>query len=130
MELILAPGFLIIVGILALIWASIFIVQQQSRAIIERFGRYNRTAQPGLRFKIPLVDRIVARRWLRIEQMIVTVDTKTKDNVFVKVLVAVQYRIIADKAMESWYQLEDDKAQIQAFVLDVVRAKVPNMELD
>ena len=130
MELLLAPGFLLFVVIAALLYGSFFIVQQQSRAIIERFGRYHRTAMPGLRIKIPLVDRIVARRWLRIEQMIVTVDTKTKDNVFVKVLVAVQYRIIADKAMESWYQLEDDKAQIQAFVLDVVRAKVPNMELD
>lgn len=116
--------------LLALLYGSLFIVHQQSRAIIERFGRYHRTASPGLRIKIPLVDQIASRRWLRIEQMIVTVDTKTKDNVFVKILVAVQYRVIADKAMESWYQLEDDKAQIQAFVLDVVRAKVPNMELD
>ena len=126
-QLAISYGPLLLIGaglLLALIYSSLFIVQQQSRAIIERFGRFHRTALPGLRVKIPLVDQIVARRWLRIEQMIVTVDTKTKDNVFVKVLVAVQYRIIADKAMESWYQLEDDKAQIQAFVLDVVRAKV------
>jgi regulator of protease activity HflC (stomatin/prohibitin superfamily) len=125
------PWLLIGSGLLlALLYGSLFIVHQQSRAIIERFGRYHRTASPGLRIKIPLVDQIASRRWLRIEQMIVTVDTKTKDNVFVKILVAVQYRVIAEKAMESWYQLEDDKAQIQAFVLDVVRAKVPNMELD
>src|SRR5688572_7135666 len=85
-----APWLFLGLGLLVMLAVgAFFIVQQQSRAIIERFGRYHRTAMPGLRIKIPLVDRIVARRWLRIEQMIVTVDTKTKDNVFVKVLVAV-----------------------------------------
>ena len=127
-----APWFLIGLGLLVVLLVAPAFSSCSSRAApsSSASGAITAPRMPGLRIKIPLVDRIVARRWLRIEQMIVTVDTKTKDNVFVKILVAVQYRIIADKAMESWYQLEDDKAQIQAFVLDVVRAKVPNMELD
>src|SRR5205807_1014480 len=74
-------------------FASFFTVKQQTRAIIERFGRYVRTAKPGLNMKVPFIDHIVQRVSLRVQQLIVEVETKTKDNVFVKLFVAVQYRV-------------------------------------
>lgn len=122
--------FAIGVIVLVLLFGSAFTVRQQTRAIIERFGRYTRTAAPGLNFKIPLIERIAARQPLQIEQLALIVETKTKDNVFVKVHVAVQNRVIAERAADSFYQLDDDEAQISSYVFDVVRAQVPLMDLD
>ena len=113
-----------------LLLSSFFTVKQQTRAIIERFGRYVRTARPGLRMKIPFIDRIVQRVSLRVQQLIVEVDTKTKDNVFVKIYVAIQYRVVEGSEADSYYKLQDHVEQIRSYVLDVVRAKVPRMDLD
>ena len=107
-----------------------FTVEQQSRAIIERFGRYVRTARPGLNFKLPYIDRIAQRVSLRVQQLPVEVETKTLDNVFVKLAVAVQYRVVEGNEADSYYKLQDHVAQIESYVLDVVRAKVPKMNLD
>ncbi|MBI1211916.1 MAG: SPFH domain-containing protein [Alphaproteobacteria bacterium] len=116
--------------IVILLLASFFTVKQQTRAIIERFGRYVRTASPGLNMKIPFIDRIVMRVSLRVQQLIVEVDTKTKDNVFVKILIAVQFRVLQGSEADSYYKLQDHVEQIKSYVLDVVRAKVPRMDLD
>jgi len=116
--------------IVILLLASFFTVKQQTRAIIERFGRYVRTARPGLNMKIPFIDRIVQRVSLRVQQLIVEVDTKTKDNVFVKIYIAVQYRVVEGSEADSFYKLQDHVEQIRSYVLDVVRAKVPRMDLD
>jgi regulator of protease activity HflC (stomatin/prohibitin superfamily) len=116
--------------IVILLLASFFTVKQQTRAIIERFGRYVRTARPGLNMKIPFIDRIVQRVSLRVQQLIVEVDTKTKDNVFVKIFIAVQYRVVEGSEADSYYKLQDHVEQIKSYVLDVVRAKVPKMDLD
>jgi regulator of protease activity HflC (stomatin/prohibitin superfamily) len=116
--------------IVILLLASFFTVKQQTRAIIERFGRYVRTARPGLSMKIPFIDRIVQRVSLRVQQLIVEVDTKTKDNVFVKIYIAVQYRVADGSEADSFYKLQDHVEQIRSYVLDVVRAKVPKMDLD
>jgi regulator of protease activity HflC (stomatin/prohibitin superfamily) len=122
--------FVVIVILVALISGSIFIVRQQSVAIIERFGRFHRIAGAGLWLKIPLVDRIVHRVSLRVQQLLVEVETKTKDDVFANLKVAVQYRVIAASASDSFYQLQNPASQIQAYVLDVVRARVPSLKLD
>jgi regulator of protease activity HflC (stomatin/prohibitin superfamily) len=116
--------------IVILLLASFFTVKQQTRAIIERFGRYVRTARPGLSMKIPFIDRIVQRVSLRVQQLIVEVDTKTKDNVFVKIYIAVQFRVLEGNEADSYYKLQDHVEQIRSYVLDVVRAKVPRMDLD
>jgi regulator of protease activity HflC (stomatin/prohibitin superfamily) len=109
---------------------SYFTVRQQSCAIVERFGRYVRTAPAGLRFKIPFIDSIVKRISLRVQQLLVEIETKTADNVFVKVLVAVQYRVLQGSEADATYKLDDHEEQIKSYVLDVVRAKVPKMNLD
>src|ERR1051325_11817879 len=80
--------------LLGLFFGSFFTVQQQSRAIIERFGKYVRTARPGLNFKVPYIEHIAQRVSLRVQQLLVEVETKTLDNVFVKLFVAVQYRVV------------------------------------
>jgi regulator of protease activity HflC (stomatin/prohibitin superfamily) len=124
--LLVIVGFFVLTGIFS--W--FFTVEQQSRAIVERFGRYVRTARPGLNFKLPYVDRVVQRVTLRVQQLPVDVETKTLDNVFVKLAVAVQYRVVEGNEADSYYKLQDHVAQIESYVLDVVRAKVPKMNLD
>ncbi len=122
----------VVFGFLGLIvfFSAFFTVEQQSRAIIERFGRYVRTARPGLNMKIPLIDTVAQRVSLRVQQLPVEVETKTLDNVFVKLFVAVQYRVIEGNEADSYYKLQSHVDQIKSYVLDVVRAKVPKMNLD
>jgi regulator of protease activity HflC (stomatin/prohibitin superfamily) len=118
------------VFVLIILTATFFTVEQQSRAIIERFGRYVRTAKPGLNVKIPLIDSVAQRVSLRVQQLPVEVETKTLDNVFVKLFVAVQYRVVEGNEADSYYKLQNHVDQIRSYVLDVVRAKVPKMNLD
>ncbi len=120
---------IIIFGLLILI-SAIFTVKQQTAAIIERFGRFNAIRQSGLRFKIPLVDRIAGRLSLKIQQLDVIIETKTLDDVFVKLKVSVQYKVIRDKVYDAFYKLDYPHDQITSYVFDVVRAEVPKMKLD
>lgn len=118
-----------IVGLI-LVLLSFFTVDQQSSAIIERFGRFVGVAQPGLNMKIPVVDQIAGRMNLRVQQLDVEVETKTEDNVFVHVVVAVQFFVLPEKIYEAFYKLAHAGTQITAFVFDVVRARVPKIKLD
>lgn len=125
-------AFLIAIVIFALsvVFGTFFTVEQQRAAIIERFGRYRRTAHAGLSIKIPFIETIRQRVNLKVQQLIVEVETKTKDNVFVKMPVAVQYHVTEGREADSIYKLEDHQTQIESYVLDVVRAKVPTLTLD
>jgi len=115
--------------ILALI-STFFTVNQQSAAIVERFGRYNSIRQSGLHLKIPFIDRIAGKLNLRIQQLDVIIETKTKDNVFVKMKVSVQFKVIQEKVYDAFYKLEYPHDQITSYVFDVVRAEVPKLKLD
>lgn len=110
--------------------SAFFIVKQQTATIIERFGRYQSIRQSGLQMKIPLVDRVAGRLSLKIQQLDVLIETKTLDDVFVKIKVSVQYVVIKEKVYEAFYKLEYPHDQITSFVFDVVRAEVPKMKLD
>ncbi|MCL4142760.1 UNVERIFIED_CONTAM: hypothetical protein GTU68_045404 [Idotea baltica] len=120
---------LIIIGLL-IFFASIFIVKQQTVAIIERFGKFRVIRHSGFQLKIPIVDKIAGKVSLKIQQLDVIVETKTLDDVFVKLKVSVQYVIIRDKVYEAFYKLEYPHDQITSYVFDVVRAEVPKMKLD
>lgn len=109
---------------------SLFTVQQQTVAIVQRFGKHLRIAQPGLHVKIPIADVVAGRLNLRVRQLNVKVETKTEDNVFVHVVVSVQYYVLLQKTYDAFYRLADPEGQITSFVFDVVRARVPNMKLD
>src|SRR4051812_25926737 len=113
-----------------LMFGPLFTVNQQTAAIVQRFGRFIRVAQPGLNFRVPLIEVIAGRINLRVQQLDVKVETKTEDNVFVHVIVAVQYHVLENKVYEAFYKLSDADTQITAFVFDVVRARVPRMRLD
>lgn len=119
--------FFFLIVILA---GSIFIIRQQTAGVIERFGKFHRIAQPGIGFKIPIVDRIAVRENLRTRQLNVKIETKTLDNVFVDINVSVQYYVPPDKVYAAFYMLDYPEPQIESYVFDVVRARVPEMILD
>jgi regulator of protease activity HflC (stomatin/prohibitin superfamily) len=112
------------------LFGTLFIVKQQSAAVIERFGKFISVRQSGLQIKIPIVDRVAGRLSLRVQQLDVVVETKTKDDVFVKVKVSVQFKVIKDKVYDAFYKLDFPQDQITSYVFDVVRAEVPKMILD
>jgi regulator of protease activity HflC (stomatin/prohibitin superfamily) len=120
---------IIFLGLVILI-SSFFIVKQQTAAIIERFGRFQSIRQSGLQMKIPLVDRVAGRLSLRIQQLDVIIETKTLDDVFVKIKVSVQFVVLRGQVYDAFYKLEYPHDQITSFVFDVVRAEVPKMKLD
>lgn len=120
---------IIFFGLVILI-SSFFIVKQQTAAIIERFGRFNSIRQSGLQLKIPLVDRIAGKVSLKIQQLDVIIETKTLDDVFVRIKVSVQYMVIKLKVYDAFYKLDYPHEQITSYVFDVVRAEVPKMKLD
>ncbi|MGI9546198.1 MAG: SPFH domain-containing protein [Flavobacteriaceae bacterium] len=118
-----------VIGFIILI-SSFFVVKQQTAAVIERFGKFQSVRNSGLQMKIPMVDRISGRLSLKIQQLDVIVETKTLDDVFVKLKVSVQYVVIREKVYEAFYKLEYPHDQITSYVFDVVRAEVPKMKLD
>lgn len=125
----IVPGIIFFVFILSFfgLW---FIVKQQTAVVVERLGKFQSTRGPGFQLKIPFVDQISGRISLKIQQLDVVIETKTKDDVFVKLKVSVQYLVIQDKVFEAFYKLDNPQAQITAYVFDVVRAEVPRLRLD
>lgn len=118
-----------IIGLLILM-SGIFTVKQQTAAVVERFGRFLGVRSSGLQFKIPFVDRIAGKINLKIQQLDVLVETKTLDDVFVKLKVSVQFHVLQDNIYDAFYKLENPSEQITAYVFDVVRAEVPKLKLD
>ncbi|MGB5322062.1 SPFH domain-containing protein, partial [Lutimonas sp.] len=120
----------ILLFILLIIFLGLFMVKQQTAYIIERFGKFSSIRSAGLQFKIPFIDRIAARLSLRIQQLDVVVETKTKDDVFVHLKISVQYQILRDKVYDAFYRLQNPHEQLTAYIFDLVRAEIPKMILD
>ena len=121
---------LIIILLGLILFASLFTVKQQTAAILERFGKFNVIRPSGLHFKIPVIDKVAGRLSLKIQQLDVIIETKTLDDVFVKLKVSVQYKVLANKVYDAFYKLDYPHDQITSYVFDVVRAEVPKMKLD
>ena len=126
------PVFLLPIIFFALIIISLglFTVKQETSAIVERLGKFHSIRGSGLHFKIPFVDRIASRINLRIQQLDVVVETKTFDDVFVRLKVSVQFLVLRDKIFEAVYKLQNAHDQVTSYVFDVIRAEVPKMKLD
>ena len=122
--------FFILPLIIILVPLSFFIVKQQTAAVIERFGKFTSIRHSGLQLKIPVIDRIAGKLSLKIQQLDVVVETKTKDDVFVKLKVSVQFQVIKTKVYDAFYKLDYPHDQITSYVFDVIRAEVPKMKLD
>ncbi|NGZ89922.1 SPFH domain-containing protein [Psychroflexus maritimus] len=121
---------IILVVLILFLLGAVFMVKQQTSAILERFGRFNSVRNAGLQFKIPVIDRVAGRINLKVQQLDVFVETKTKDDVFVGLKVSVQYQVVKTQVYDAFYKLESPSAQITSYVFDVVRAEVPKMRLD
>jgi regulator of protease activity HflC (stomatin/prohibitin superfamily) len=121
---------ILIVISLIILFTGIFTVKQQTSAIVERFGKYRNIRHSGLQFKIPIIDQIAGRINLKVQQLDVLVETKTKDDVFVKLKISVQFQVIKANVYDAFYKLESPHDQITSYVFDVVRAEVPKMKLD
>ena len=121
--------FLLLCGLLA--FSSLYVVRQQSVAIIERFGRYHKTSTSGMNVRLPLgIDKIAARVQLRLLQSDIIVETKTQDNVFVTMNVATQYRVNENNVTDAYYKLMRPEAQIKSYIEDALRSSVPKLTLD
>lgn len=113
-----------------IIFTGLFTVRQQTAAIVQRFGKFQSIKTAGLQFKIPLFDQVAGRLSLKIQQLDVIVETKTKDDVFVKLKVSVQFKVLQEAIYDAFYKLENPHDQITSYVFDVVRAEVPKLKLD
>lgn len=125
----LLTGFLVFV-VLVILLMSLFTVTQETAAVVERLGKFHSIRDAGLHLKIPIIDNIAKRLNLRIQQLDVIIDTKTLDNVFIKMKVSVQFQVIRTQVADAYYKLEDPHNQITSYVFDVVRAEVPKLKLD
>ena len=116
--------------VLVFLLSTFFTVRQQTAVSVERFGKFESIRHSGLQMKIPIIDKVAARISLKIQQLDVIVETKTLDDVFVKIKVSVQFVVIKEKVYDAIYKLEYPHDQITSYVFDVVRAEVPKMKLD
>lgn len=123
-------GPIFIVAIVVLLLLSVVIVKEKTAVIIQRLGKFSRVQQAGLNFKIPFIEGKAGTMNLKVQQLDVTIETKTKDNVFVNVRVSVQFKVKQTGVRDAFYKLDDAESQISAYVFDDVRAEVPKMDLD
>lgn len=121
----------ILVLVIVLLITSLYVVKQQTVAVIERFGKYQKTATSGIHIRVPLgIDKIAARVQLRLLQSEIIVETKTKDNVFVTLNIATQYRVNENNVTDAYYKLIKPEAQIKSYIEDALRSSVPKLTLD
>jgi regulator of protease activity HflC (stomatin/prohibitin superfamily) len=121
-------GSLVVIVVIAL---AVFVVRQQTFAVIERWGKFARVVGPGVHSRVPIAERVAGRVSIRVQELNVKIRTKTNDNVFVDLLIAVQYFVDGqDKVWDAFYKLTDPKQQMESWIFDNVRAKVPTMSLD
>ena len=126
----MATAAIALIAVIAALVSTFFTVEQRTTAIVQRLGKFVREAGPGLNVKVPFIDKVAGRINLRVQQLNVKIETKTEDNVFVQMVVAVQYYVLPEKAYDAFYKLDDATRQITSFVFDVVRAQVPKIKLD
>ena len=116
--------------VLSTIFGSFFTVRTAEVAVVVRFGKFLRIAQPGLSWKVPFIDGVAGKVSLRVNQITLTMETKTKDNVFVTIPISVQNRVRPEAVYDAFYKLSDPVAQIQSYVEQVILGHVPGMTLD
>jgi regulator of protease activity HflC (stomatin/prohibitin superfamily) len=111
-------------------FSGLFTVATAKAGVVQRFGRFVRVAGPGLNFKFPWIEQVVAKVDLRVRQLDLKMETKTKDNVFVSIPVSIQFHVLPDRVYEAYYKLSDPKEQIGSYVFNVILGHVPKMILD
>jgi regulator of protease activity HflC (stomatin/prohibitin superfamily) len=123
-------ALIILIFVLSIVFGSFFTVNTAEVAVITRFGKFLRVADPGLNWKVPYFDTVSGVVSLRVNQISLTMETKTKDNVFVTIPISVQNRVRPEKVYDAFYKLSDPTAQIKSYVEQVILGHVPGMTLD
>jgi regulator of protease activity HflC (stomatin/prohibitin superfamily) len=126
----LVLGGILVIFLIGVFFGSFFTIEQAHAGVVQRLGKFLRIAQPGLNFKAPYLDVVVANISLQVQQLDVKVETKTKDNVFVQIPISVQYKVMPDRVYDAFYKLSDPIKQIESFVYNVILGHVPKMTLD
>jgi regulator of protease activity HflC (stomatin/prohibitin superfamily) len=126
----LIPAGIVALFLLAIVLSSFFTVSTAQCAVVTRFGKFLRVAEPGLNWKMPFVDQVSGVVSLRVNQINLTMETKTKDNVFVTIPISVQNRVRPEKVFDAYYKLANPSQQIQSYVEQVILGHVPGMTLD
>lgn len=126
----IAIAAIALIAVIAALISTFFTVQQRTTAVVQRLGKFVREAGPGLNVKVPFFEKVAGRINLRVQQLDVKIETKTEDNVFVEMVVAVQFYVLPEKVYDAFYKLDDARRQITSYVFDVVRAQVPKIKLD
>src|SRR6185437_3571903 len=130
MDFVIAGVVIVALFVLAAFFGTFFTIQTAHAGIIQRLGKFSRVAAPGLNLKVPFIDSLVRTISLQVQQLDVKVETKTKDNVFVQIPIAVQYKVDPDRIYDAFYKLSDPIKQIESFVYNVILGHVPKMTLD
>jgi len=125
-----APIFIFIILGIIFLTQTVFTVKQQTAALVERLGKFHSVRNSGFHIKIPFIDRIAGKVSLKIQQLDVPVETKTADDVFVRLKVSVQFHVLKSSIYDAFYELDLPHDQITSYIFDVVRAEVPKMKLD
>merc|ERR1711966_1673 len=108
-------------------------VPQGTVQVIQAWGKFLKFAEPGCHWVIPCVCQEVAGALsTRVQALDVAVETKTKDNVFVTIIVSTQYMVLRESSRmyDAFYKLTDSREQIRSYIFDVVRSTVPRINLD
>jgi regulator of protease activity HflC (stomatin/prohibitin superfamily) len=126
----LALLLILLLIVLFAILGSFFTVNTAEVAVITRFGKFVRVAEQGLNWKWPFIEAVAGRLSLRVNQINLTMETKTRDNVFVTIPISVQNRVRPEKVFDAFYRLTNPAAQIQSYVEQVILGHVPGMTLD
>jgi regulator of protease activity HflC (stomatin/prohibitin superfamily) len=123
--------FLVILGVIVLVTVlkTLFTVRTATAGIVERFGKFNRVIRPGLQILIPFAEKAYIVD-LQVKQAQFSVETKTRDNVFVQIPVSVQYQVLDDKIPDAFYKLSAPQRQIESFVFNSILGHVPKLTLD
>ena len=126
----LMVGAVVVLFAPSVFFGSFFTIDTAHAGVVQRLGKFSRIAAPGLNFKVPFIDAVVANLTLQVQQLDVKVETKTKDNVFVQIPISVQYKVMPDKVWDAFYKLSDPIKQIESFVYNVILGHVPKLTLD
>jgi regulator of protease activity HflC (stomatin/prohibitin superfamily) len=118
----LVIGAIVAIFVLGTILSGFFQVHTAEAAVVQRMGKFQRVA---INFKLPWLDQIASRIDPRVQQLALDVETKTKDNVFVKIPVSVQYHVIPDHVYEAYYMLANPRQQISSYVFNVILGTCP-----
>ncbi len=131
MYVLIGLGIVFLVFFLTALFSAFYTVEQQTAAVVERFRKFQKTAGAGLHVKVPFIDKVAERVSLRVRQLDLPVETKTKDDVFTVIKLAIQYYVPSmEKVFDAHYKLVNHEMQMNSWVFDLVRAKVPSMKLD